>query len=57
MRFKFKTDDNLVYNKKINVPVCVISVSSVVKKGDWYYPQIRLQECFYEHDYLDEKEK
>ena len=50
MRFKFKTDDNLVYNKKINVPVCVISVSSVVKKGDWYYPQIRLQECFYEHD-------
>ena len=25
MRFKFKTDDNLVYNKKINIPVCVIS--------------------------------
>ena len=46
MRFKFKTDENLVYNKKSNIPVCVISVRSV-----------RLQECFYENDYLDEKEK
>ena len=52
MRFKFKTDDNLVYNKKINVPVCVISISGVVKKGDWYYPQIKLQDCFYENDYI-----
>ena len=31
MRFKFRTDDNLVYNKKINIPVCVMSLSSVVK--------------------------
>ena len=31
-RFKFKTDDNLVYNEKINIPVCVISLSSVIKK-------------------------
>ena len=23
-RFKFKTDDNLVYNEKISIPVCVI---------------------------------
>ena len=36
MRFRFKTDDNLVYNQKINIPVCVISISSVVNKGDWY---------------------
>ena len=53
-RFKFKTSDKLRYYQKINVPVCVISVSSVVKKGDWYYPQIKLQEYFYENDYLDE---
>ena len=46
--FKFKTDDNLVYNRKINVPVCVISISSVFKERDWYYPQIDLQDCFYE---------
>ena len=46
--FKFKTDDNLVYNRKINVPVCVISISSVFKERNWYYPQIDLQDCFYE---------
>ena len=36
------------------MPQSVISVSSVVKKGDWYYLQIKMQECFYENDYLDE---
>ena len=35
-RFRFKTDDNLVYNEKINIPVCVISLSSVIKK-EWIY--------------------
>ena len=30
-RFKFRTDDNLLYNKTINIPVCVISLSSVIK--------------------------
>ena len=29
MTFKFKADDKLVYNQKINVPVCVISINSV----------------------------
>ena len=28
-RFKFKTDDKLPYNKKVNVAVCVISLTSV----------------------------
>ena len=50
MKFKFKTDGNLVYNKKFNAPVCVISISGVVKKVDWYYPQIELQECLYESE-------
>ena len=31
-KFRFKTDDNLVYDEKINIPVCIISVSSVIKK-------------------------
>ena len=48
MRFKFRTDDNLVYNQKINTPVCLISLSCVVKKGRIYDPQFRLQKCFYE---------
>ena len=34
MRFKFRTNDNLLYNREINIPVCVISISGVVKKGD-----------------------
>ena len=49
MRFKFKTDDNLVYNQKINIAVCVISLSCVVKRGYIYYPQFRLQKYFYEN--------
>ena len=32
MRFRFKADDKLVYNQKINIPVCVISISGIVKK-------------------------
>ena len=31
-RFKFRTDDNLLYNKKSNIPVCVISLCSVINK-------------------------
>ena len=46
--FKFKTDDNLLYNKKINILVCVISLSSVIKKENIHYPMLRLQNCFYE---------
>ena len=49
MRFRFRTDDNLVYNKVVNVPFCVISLCCVVKKGDVYYPQFKLQKFFYEN--------
>ena len=55
MRFKFKTNDNLPYNRKINAPVCVISISSVFEEKNWYYPQIELQDCFYENIILDKK--
>ena len=48
--FKFKTDDNLVYNKKINVPVCITSICSVIKKENIHYPIFRLQKCFYENE-------
>ena len=47
-RFKFKTDDNLVYNEKINIPVCVISLSSVSKKEWIHCPVFKLQNCLYE---------
>ena len=42
MRFRFKTGDELVYNQRINIPVCVISLSCIVKRADVYYPQFRL---------------
>ena len=48
MKFRFKTDDNFVYNAIINIPVCVISLSSIVKQGIFYYSQFRLPKCFYE---------
>ena len=51
-RFKFKTDDNLLYNKKINIPVCAISLSSVIKKENIHYPIFKLQKCFYENESL-----
>ena len=47
-RFKFKSDDDLPCNIKINVPVCVISIDNVFEQG-WYYPQIILRECFHEN--------
>ena len=48
-KFKFKTDDNLVYDEKINIHVCVISLSSMIKK-DWIYcPILKLQKCLYEN--------
>ena len=44
-----------MYNQKINVAVCVISISGLLKGKGWYYPQIELQECFHESDYFDKK--
>ena len=50
IRFKFKTDDNLVYNKRINIPVCVISLSSITGKEHNYHPVLKLQKCLYESE-------
>ena len=45
--FRFKTDDNLVYDEKIDIPVCVISLSSEIKK-DWIHcPVFKLQKFCY----------
>ena len=47
--FKFKTDDNLLYNEKINIPVCVKLLSSVIKK-DWIdFSVFKLQTFLYEN--------
>ena len=49
-KFKLRTDDDLPYNQKINIPVCVISLSSAIKRRNIYYPNFRLQKCFYESE-------
>ena len=38
MTIKFKTIDNLVFNKMIKNPACAIVVSSIFKENDNYYP-------------------
>ena len=50
MRIKFKTNDDLVFNEIINIPVCVIVVSSIFEEDGNYYPQISSHDYFYEHD-------
>ena len=50
LKFKFRTDDNLVYNEIIHIPVCVISLSSVIKRKNNYYPNFKLKGCFYESE-------
>ena len=40
MKFRFRTDDDLPYNQKINVPVSVIPLSSVIKRKKMLVIQI-----------------
>ena len=48
MRFRFETSDNLSYNKKINVKVCLISLSSVFKERDGIIHRLNYKNNFYE---------
>ena len=48
LEFKLRTDDNLVHNEIINIPVCAILLSSVIKRKNNYYPNFKLKTCFYE---------
>ena len=32
LKFKYRTDDNLMYNEIINIPVRVITLSSAIKR-------------------------
>ena len=50
IRFRFRTDDNFVYNQNITVKICVISLSSVIKRGNIFYPNFKLRDCFYEKE-------
>ena len=48
MKIKFNTDDNIPLNKIIHLPAITITIRSVTKDDDRYYPQVFLDECLYE---------
>ena len=48
LKFKFRNDDNIVYNEIINIPVLLISLSSAIKRKNNYYPNFKLKDCYYE---------
>ena len=50
LKFTFRTDDNWVYNEKINIPVCVISLSGIIKRKNNCYLNFKLKGCFYENE-------
>ena len=48
MKIKFNTDDNISLNKIIYLPTITITIRSVTKKDDKYYPKLFLVDCLYE---------
>ena len=50
MKIKFKRNGDLLLNKIINIPVCVIIVSIIFKADNEYHPQAWLSDCFYEYE-------
>ena len=54
MKIRFESDDDLPLGKLLNIPLCAIIVKSVFQENNKYYPQVFLNECFYEYEYEDE---
>ena len=50
IKIRFKTNDDLPLNKIINIPVCVVIVSSIFKEDNEYYPQVLIHDFFYEYE-------
>ena len=48
MKIKFNSDDNLSLNKQLKFLGVTIIVGSVFEENSIYYPQVFLDECFYE---------
>ena len=47
-RIGVNTDDNLPLNKPLKFPTLTIIIKCVLQEGEKLYPQIYLDECFYE---------
>ena len=48
MKIKFNTNDNIILNKIIYYPTITVTIRSVIQKYGKYYPQLFLDDCFYE---------
>ena len=48
MKIKFDTGDNLPLNKPLKLRMLTIIVRSVFEEDGKFYPQVYLDECFYE---------
>ena len=46
IKIRFQTNDDLPLNEIINIPVCVVIVSSIFKEDGKYYPQVLLMIIF-----------
>ena len=47
MKIKFNADDNIPLNKIIYLRTITITIRSITKKDNKYYPQVFLDECLY----------
>ena len=50
MKIRFKTNDNLLLKKIINIPVYAVIVNSIFKENNEYHPQVLLPDCFYVYE-------
>ena len=48
MKIKFESDDNLPLGRIIKLHMLTVTVRSVFEEDGKYYPQIFLDQCFYE---------
>ena len=47
MKVNFDTNDDLVFHKIINAPMCAIVVKAVYQHDNKFYPRINLHSCYF----------
>ena len=47
MKIEFDSNDKLLLNKAIQIPVMVIVVRGIFYQNNKYYPQVFLDKCMY----------
>ena len=48
MKIKFNADDNVPLNKPLKLHLLAITVKCIFEEDGKFYPQIYLDDCFYE---------